>query len=243
MHPSLDPPDIAKWLVEGDIIELREGHKIYAVVPEHFLGKKGSFEFSRGAITIDGELSYLAGRYVVTNTVNEKMQVDTKASADCHHVYCEGVGYPAKVIDFYQIGRQAAVLPISLKQTQDPEILVVGKAMRRWSFDEKDDAPITEGVMVDAGWDYDIMSFTASYRFTKEIESTSLPESSFIDYSKPIPATPKPSWSRSVILLRSSVETYILINRQKIPLKHIQTVDDFNTVCKIFNILPTERSR
>jgi hypothetical protein len=144
------------------------------------------------------------------------------------------VGYPAKV-DFYQIGRQAAVLPISLKQTQAPEILLVGKAMRRWSFDEKDDTPITEGVMVDAGWDYDIMSFTASYRFTKEIKLISSPESSFADHSEPLP-------DASVILLRSPTDTYLLINRQKIPLKHIQTVDDFNTVCKLFKILPTERS-
>lgn len=81
-------------LTEGDIIEIKEGHEVYAHVPMHFLysNKKGSFKTDRGHVKIAGELSYLAGKYVVYKT-----SIDGGGTGhgphdvypDGHHVFCE----------------------------------------------------------------------------------------------------------------------------------------------------------
>ena len=57
-------------LAEGDIVEIKEGHKVYAMVPQHFLyaNKKGDCSLAKGEAVVGKELAYLAGRYVVYKT-------------------------------------------------------------------------------------------------------------------------------------------------------------------------------
>lgn len=113
-------------LKEGDIIELKEGYKVYADVPEHFLyaNRKGSFKIGHGEVLINGELSYLAGKYVVYKTSMDGGGVSLNDSyPDGYHVYCEKVNDPAIRVDFYQSGCFTAMIV---------DIPVVGRAIRRW---------------------------------------------------------------------------------------------------------------
>ena len=115
-------------LQEGDIIELQEGHKVYADVPEHFLysNRKGSFKPAHGEATIGGELAYLAGRYVVYKT-----ELDGGGTGmglhdvypNGHHVYCERLDDQSVKVDFYQSGSFTAMIK---------HIEPVAKAVRRW---------------------------------------------------------------------------------------------------------------
>ncbi len=121
------------YLQEGDVIDISEGHEVYAVVPEHFLfdNKKGSWKMKRGGVRIKGELSYLAGRYVVYKTV-----MDGGGTAhgpgdyypDGWHVFCEKVDDPDTNIDFYQSGAFTAMIT---------DIKPVGKAKKKWVFENK----------------------------------------------------------------------------------------------------------
>ena len=115
-------------LQEGDIIELKEGHKVYATVPEHFLysNRKGSFKPTKADAIIGGELSYLAGRYVVYKTSYDGGGTghgphDVFPSG--HHVFCERLDDQSVKVDFYQSGSFTAMLP---------DLQPVAKAVRRW---------------------------------------------------------------------------------------------------------------
>lgn len=115
-------------LTEGDIIEIKEGHEVYAHVPMHFLysNKKGSFKTDRGHVKIAGELSYLAGKYVVYKT-----SIDGGGTGhgphdvypDGHHVFCERLDDRSVKIDFYQSGCFTAMIT---------NIKPIGKAVRSW---------------------------------------------------------------------------------------------------------------
>ena len=55
----------SSMLEEGDIIELKEGMRVYAEVPEHFLytNRRGVFDkTAHGEIEIAGHLGHFAGR-------------------------------------------------------------------------------------------------------------------------------------------------------------------------------------
>lgn len=115
-------------LQEGDIIELKEGHEVYADVPQHFLysNRKGSFAIAHGEVEIGGELSYLSGRYVVYKTTHDGGGTgmgphDVYPSG--HHVFCERLDDPSVKVDFYQSGCFTAMIK---------NIEPVAKAVRRW---------------------------------------------------------------------------------------------------------------
>jgi len=115
-------------LQAGDIIELKEGHKVYAQVPEHFLyqNRKGCFELARGVVTIGGELAYLAGKYVVTQTTYDgggSGMDPHDVYPDGHHVYCQRLEDRVEV-DFYQSGCFSAMIT---------DIEPVGKAVLQWA--------------------------------------------------------------------------------------------------------------
>lgn len=115
-------------LAEGDIVEIKEGCKVYALVPQHFLyaNKKGDFSLAKGEAVVGKELAYLAGRYVVYKTAMEGGGTGMgphDVYPDGHHVYCEKLDDPSQKIDFYQSGSFTAMLP---------DLKPVGRAERRW---------------------------------------------------------------------------------------------------------------
>ena len=117
-------------LQEGDIIELHEGHKVYATVPMHFLysNKRRVFDqTAKGAVVIGGELAYLAGRYVVYKTSHDGGGTGHgphDVYPDGHHVFAERLDDPSVKVDFYQSGSFTAMLP---------DLQAVGRAVRRWA--------------------------------------------------------------------------------------------------------------
>ena len=115
-------------LKEGDVIEIKEGHKVYALVPEHFVysNKKGSFKKVKSDVLVSGELDYLKGKYVVTQTTMDGGGTghgpnDTYPSG--HHVFCVNVDDGETKIDFYQSGCFTAMIR---------DIEPIGKATLKW---------------------------------------------------------------------------------------------------------------
>lgn len=115
-------------LKEGDIIELKAGHKVYADVPEHFVysNRKGSFKLTHHDITLGGDFSYREGRYVVYKTARDGGGTGMgphDVYPDGHHVYCERLDDRAVKVDFYQSGCFTAMIPV---------LQHVGRAERHW---------------------------------------------------------------------------------------------------------------
>ena len=116
-------------LAEGDIVEIKVGMKVYADVPEHFLyaNKRGVFDkTAHGEAMIDGELAYLAGRYVVYKTAHDGGGTGMgphDVYPNGHHVFCEKLEDQSQKIDFYQSGSFTAMLP---------DLKPVGRAQRKW---------------------------------------------------------------------------------------------------------------
>jgi hypothetical protein len=105
-------------LQQGDVIELRGGHEVYADVPEHFIftNRVGSWALTHSKICIGGHFAYLAGRYVVVLTTHDGGGTghgphDVYPSG--HHVWCEklvrDIDSPVRV-DFYQTGCFSAMI-------------------------------------------------------------------------------------------------------------------------------------
>jgi hypothetical protein len=118
-------------LDEGDIIELKTGHKVYADIPEHFAygNRRGSFKLAHAEATIGGELEYLAGRYVVTKTTTNGGGTGHgryDVYPDGHHVYCERLDDRDVKVDFYQSGCFTCMIK---------DIEPVGRATRQWVWD------------------------------------------------------------------------------------------------------------
>lgn len=112
-------------LKAGDIIELGIGHSVYADVPEHFVysNRKGSFELIHAAVDIEGELRYLAGRYVVTHTTVDGGGLSHDgAFPNGHHVFCVNLDSD-RLVDFYQTGCFSAMIK---------NIEPVGRAKQSW---------------------------------------------------------------------------------------------------------------
>lgn len=116
-----------KPLKPGDVIELTEGHSVYAKAPKHFLysNRTGDFSLDRGLVKIGGELGYLAGRYIVTKTAADGGGCGHGPGdvyPDGHHVWCvrsDG----ADEVDFYQSGCFTAMIV---------KIDVIGHAEQVW---------------------------------------------------------------------------------------------------------------
>lgn len=123
-----------KFLQEGDVIELKEGHEVYANVPSHFVyaNRRGNFEMTNSKVKIGGELDYLAGRYIVTKTAMEGGGQGGHGPHDVypngHRVYCVSVDNdPKQEVNFYQSGAFTAMIT---------DIKPVGKAVRTWTVKE-----------------------------------------------------------------------------------------------------------
>lgn len=119
---------MSNMLKEGDIIELKDGHEVYAYIPEHFAysNLKGSFKLTRHEAKIGGELSYLAGRYVVYKTAKDGGGIGHGPHdiyPDGYHVYCERLDDRSVKVDFYQSGGFTAMIE---------NIEPVGRAERQW---------------------------------------------------------------------------------------------------------------
>jgi len=117
-------------LEEGDVIELVEGYTVYADVPEHFLysNRKGIFKFGHGEVTIRGELSYLAGTYIVYKTTmggGGTAHGPGDIYPDGHHVFCIRLYDHTVRVDFYQSGAFRALLP---------DVKVKARAAQQWSI-------------------------------------------------------------------------------------------------------------
>ena len=116
-------------LKEGDIIELTEGHKVYADIPEHFAydNKKGSFKLTHHEAKIDDQLAYLAGRYVVYKVTQDGGGTGHGSNDvyhNGHHVFCEKINDRDVRVDFYQSGCFTAMIE---------HIEPVGSAKRQWA--------------------------------------------------------------------------------------------------------------
>lgn len=121
----------SKCLEEGDVIEIKEGLTVYANVPKHFVydNKKGCYDLTHHDITIGGEFSYIAGKYIVIKTAMDGGGHGHGAHdvyPDGHHVYCVSVDDSNRKIDFYQSGAFTAMIT---------NIKPIGKAKLRWTID------------------------------------------------------------------------------------------------------------
>ncbi|GEM_PF-2118986 len=117
-------------LKQGDIIELEEGHTVYAKVPEHFLysNRKGCWDLTTGAVQIKDTFEYLAGKYVVTKT-----SYSGGGTAHGYDVIEDGYLVECKKLDgedtvhFYQTGSFSALIP---------NIIPVGQAVVKYVLEE-----------------------------------------------------------------------------------------------------------
>jgi hypothetical protein len=115
-------------LVEGDIIELKEGHKVYADIEERlvFSNTPKSNKKVHHEVVLNKSHSNLIGKYVVYKTAFEGGGTgmgDHDIFPDGWHVYCEKLTNPFIKVDFYQSGCFTAVIE---------KIEPVGKALRKW---------------------------------------------------------------------------------------------------------------
>ena len=111
-----------------DVIEIQEGHSVYADVPKHFVyaNKKGCYDLTHERVIVGGELSYLAGKYIVTKTCMEGGGPSYDGGyPDGHHVYCVSADNEDRKIDFYQSGSFTAMIK---------DIKPIGKAKLQWVF-------------------------------------------------------------------------------------------------------------
>ena len=102
-------------LNEGDVIEIKEGHKVYADVPEHFVcsNRKGCYDLTHHDVTIGGDFDYLAGKYIVVKTVSDGGGTGHGAHdvyPNGHHVYCVNADDKNVKVDFYQSGSFTAMI-------------------------------------------------------------------------------------------------------------------------------------
>lgn len=93
----------------GDIIRIPIGVKLYTDIPEHFAyaNRRGSWVITHAEAKVEGELSYLAGDYMVTCA---EMNGGGRGGHNPSDVYPDGwhvtaVSQDGKIkIDFYQSG-------------------------------------------------------------------------------------------------------------------------------------------
>lgn len=110
-----------RLLQEGDIIEIKAGHTIRAHVPCHFVlpDMRGCFQFTTELVKVEGELEYLAGKYVVCKTTFDG---GGDGFSNGHRIFCESLKNGTS-IDFYQTG--------DFKNTIGA-IEPIGKAVKQW---------------------------------------------------------------------------------------------------------------
>ena len=115
-------------LKEGDVITIKEGHTVYADIPEHFVyaNKRGCFDLTHSKVVIGEQLGYLAGKYIVSKTSFDGGGTGHGAGdvySDGHHVFCIKEDKSQKV-DFYQSGSFTAMIK---------DIEPIGRAELSWN--------------------------------------------------------------------------------------------------------------
>lgn len=111
-----------KFLEEGDVIELKPGHTVYAAIAQRYVfdNTPESNELFEADVTIGEnkkglDTSYLAGKYVVTKTAFEGggKAMWNDEYPDGHHVYCRRMleeGKLGEEVTFYQSGAFTAMI-------------------------------------------------------------------------------------------------------------------------------------
>ena len=128
-------------LKEGNVIELKSGHTVYAKIPEHFAysNKVGCFELTKAEVPVCGDKNglntdFLGGKWIVVKTAMTGGGTghgphDVYPSG--HEVTCERVverSYDYKMrISFYQTGCFTAMI-------REGEVEVVGTAEATYSI-------------------------------------------------------------------------------------------------------------
>lgn len=110
-------------LREGDIIELKKGHKVYASIPEKYVYENTprSMKLTRTEVTIGEDrkgfnTDVLAGRYGVLKTARDGGGTGMgyhDVFPDGHHVWCRkmlGNGQFGEEVSFYQTGAFTAMI-------------------------------------------------------------------------------------------------------------------------------------
>lgn len=100
-------------LKAGDVIELKDGHRVNADVPQHFLysNRRGCWDIEHAGVTICPMLEHLRGRYVVINTtVDGGGHSHDGGYPDGHHVWCQHLQLGHRV-DFWQTGYFNTLIP------------------------------------------------------------------------------------------------------------------------------------
>ena len=118
-------------LKEGDVIEIKEGHEVYAAVPKHFVysNRKGCYDLTHHAITVGGEFAYFAGKYIVVKTNSEGGGTGHgphDVYPDGHRVYCVKADDSTVKVDFYQTGSFTAMIK---------DIEPIGRAKLEWTIE------------------------------------------------------------------------------------------------------------
>lgn len=120
-------------LQEGQIFEIKEGDTVYADVPKHFLydNKKGVWDLTHAAITVEGEFSYMKGRYIVTKTLEDgggEGHGRHDVYPNGHHVFCQSLDIKEVIkLDFYQSGCFSATI-----ENREP----TGRGTLTWTEDK-----------------------------------------------------------------------------------------------------------
>jgi len=118
-------------LQEGDVIELKENHKIYADIPNHFVyaNRRGDFSLTHHEVVLDKQFDYLIGKYIVYKTTFDGGGTGHGPHdiyPNGHHVYCVKEDDRTIKIDFYQSGCFTAMIK---------NITPIGKAKLQWTID------------------------------------------------------------------------------------------------------------
>lgn len=136
-------------LKEGDVIELKKGHTVYATIPEHFAysNKVGCFKLCITEVPVGGDKNglntdYLLGKWIVTGTASEGGGCGHGPGdyyPDGHKVTCKQVqkefgDYQAR-ISFYQTGSFTAMI-------EEGDIKPIGKATATYKIEENNSESI-----------------------------------------------------------------------------------------------------
>lgn len=101
-------------LKNGDLITLKPGHSVYAMIPKHFVYSncKGDYSLCKSDVVIGGDYEHLAGQYIVYDTAltgGGTGHGPHDVYPDGHRVFCVQIGTGTKV-DFYQTGHFTAMI-------------------------------------------------------------------------------------------------------------------------------------
>lgn len=120
----------SRLLKQGDVIELKDGHRVYGHAPKHFLydNCSGDFELCSGEFTIGGELHYFSGKYIVIKTEitgGGYGHGPHDVYPDGHKVTCVKADNESVKVSFFQSGSFTCMIK---------DIEPVGVARLKWTL-------------------------------------------------------------------------------------------------------------